>query len=44
MEYQTITNLLDTTFGNVPSFITKSLLKFMISQVVLKIDINQVNK
>ena len=44
MEYQNITSLLDTTFDNVPRFITKNGLKFMISQVVLKIDINKVNK
>ena len=44
MEYQEITNLLDTTSDNVPRFITKKWKKFMISQVVLKIDTNQVNK
>ena len=48
MEYQKITNLLDTTFDNVPRFITKKWIElingFMISQVELKIEINQVNK
>ena len=48
MEYQKITNLLDTTFDNVSRFITKKWIElingFMISQVELKIEINQVNK
>ena len=44
MEYQKITNLLDTIFDNVPRFITKNGQKFMISQVMLKIDTNQANK
>ena len=44
MEYQKITNLLDTTSDNVHTFISKNGSKFMTSQVVLKLDINQVNK
>ena len=43
MEYQKITNVLDTTFDNVPRLL-KNGLKFMISQVVLMIEVNQVNK
>ena len=44
MEYQKLTKLLDTTFDNVPRYITKNGLKFMISQVVMKMDTNQVKK
>ena len=44
MKYQKITNLLGTAPDEVPRFITKNGYKFMISQVVLKIDTNRVNK
>ena len=44
MKYQKITNLLSTTLDEIPRFITKKGQKFMISQVVLMIDINQTNK
>ena len=37
MEYQRITNQLDTKFDKVPRFIIKSGLRFIISLVVLKI-------
>ena len=40
MEYENITNLLVTTSDNAPRFFTKNGYKFMISQVVLKIDRN----
>ena len=35
MEYQKIINILDTTSDNVPKFITKNGLKFMISLVMI---------
>ena len=44
MEYQKITNLLDATSDNVLDLLLKNVEKFMISQVVLKIVINQENK
>ena len=44
MEYQKITNLLDTTFDNYLNLLQKTGQKFMISQVALEIDANQVNK
>ena len=44
MKYQKSKNLLDTTSDTIPRFIIKNGLEFMISQVFLKIDINQVNK
>ena len=44
MKYQKITNLPDIKSGNVPRCFTKTGKKFMISQVLPKIDINQVNK
>ena len=39
MEYQKLTNLLNTTPDNVPRFTTK-----VINQVVLRIDTNKTNK
>ena len=46
MEYQTITNLLDTTSDLIMyrELLLKNGQKFIISQVVLKIDVNQANK
>ena len=44
MEYQKVTNLLDTTSDSESRLITKNGLKFMISLVMQKIDTNQVNK
>ena len=44
MQYQKITKLLGTTSDNVPKFINKNEQQFIISQVLLKIDINHVNK
>ena len=43
MKYQKSKNLLDTTSDTIPRLIVKNGLEFMISQVFLKIDINQVN-
>ena len=44
MEYQKIANLIGATLNEVPRFMTKNWIKFMISQVVLKIDTNQTKK
>ena len=44
MEYQKIANLIGTTLNEVPRFMTKNWIKFMISQVVLKTDTNQTKK
>ena len=44
MEYQKSKNLLDTASDTIPRFIIKNGLEFMINQVFLKIDINQVDK
>ena len=38
MEHQKITNFLGTMLDEVPRFITKKWIEFMISQVMLKID------
>ena len=44
IEYQKITNFFVTTSDEIPRFFTKQCEKFMISQVVLMMDINQTNK
>ena len=44
MEYQKITNLLDTKSDNVPRFITKKWKEVHDQQAMMKIGINRVNK